>query len=1024
MNAPPSMTELLTRQFYDWERRGRGWNVWPEPVDLEPPFRPFFAHSLPRRAVTDDGQYETTLSRLSNLFLGRTAAAQTLPELEDEPEPESAPERDQLVSFQVLVPPDLDTDMEHFEPFLLSLSPCREPVAFEFIGQPGQITIQVTVHPDDASLVRRQFQAFFPQSAFLSAPDVLARAWERLADTETAIVEFGLGHEFMRPLAEVSLDPYVALCGAFSELRENELAVFQVLFAPVRHPWAESVLRAVSDNEGRPFFVNAPELVKEAQCKVSRPLYAAIVRLATQSPDFDGAWQIARNLAGALRVFCDPAGNELIPLTNDRYALADHETDLLRRQSRRSGILLNSEELVGFVHLPSAAVTSPHLERLATKTKRVPPSAQERDGLLLGHNLHFGESVPVWLSAEQRVRHSHLVGATGTGKSTLLFNLIQQDIANGEGIAVLDPHGDLIERILDVIPPSRVEDVVLIDPSDEEFTVGFNILSAHSELEKNLLASDLVSVFERLSSSWGDQMGSVLQNAILAFLESTEGGTLADLRRFLIEPAFRERFLSTVTDPDIVYYWRKGFSQLTGNKSVGPVITRLDTFLAPKALRYMVAQPENRLDFADILDSGKIFLAKLPQGQIGRENAFLLGSLLMAKFQQTVMSRQAQRAALRRDFWLYVDEFHHFITPSLAEILTGARKYRLGLTLAHQELRQLERDKEVASAVLSNCHTRVVFRVGDEDARKLAEGFSLFETSDLQNLATFQAVARVERANQDFNLTVTPPLSASASVREQVIAASRARYGTKRIDVETALRAKLPVEPEPNPKAIARKTAEPEAVKAPKPTGSGKESEVGPVIPVATEIPTKSVPLPADLGRGGAQHQAIQQRLKAAAEALGFRATVELSVLNGDGSVDLALEKSGQTVACEIAITTTIDHEFGNVAKCLKAGFPHVAVVSPKPERLEQIAAAVNAGLGAELAARVGYYSPDDLIAHLQKLSAATPPAQPASTAPAESVSHGYKVRRHTPKLSPEELKAKEAAAMQMIGDALKRKRP
>src|SRR5207302_1234934 len=179
------------------------------------------------------------------------------------------------------------------------------------------------------------------------------------------------------------------------------------------------------------------------------------------------------------------------------------------------------------------------------------------------------ESSPVRLTPEQRVRHCHIVGASGTGKSTLLFNLIRQDIENGQGVAVLDPHGDLVDRILGVIPPERIHDVVLVDPSDEDYSVGFNFLSAHSDLEKNLLASDLVSVFERLSTTWGDQMGSVLNNALMAFLESSRPGTLADLRRFLIEPAFRSDFLKSVGDPDLVYYWQKVFPQLSGNKSIG-----------------------------------------------------------------------------------------------------------------------------------------------------------------------------------------------------------------------------------------------------------------------------------------------------------------------------------------------------------------------------------------------------------------------------------------------------------------------
>jgi hypothetical protein len=432
-----------------------------------------------------------------------------------------------------------------------------------------------------------------------------------------------------------------------------------------------------------------------------------------RSDQYERTLNIARNLAASLRVFINPEGNALIPLANDDYPLEAHIEDVLCRQSRRSGMILNCDELIGFVHLPSSAVRSLELVRQTAKSKAAPKQVTDNRGIYLGENIHLGERVPICLSPDQRVRHVHIIGASGTGKSTLLFNLIRQDIENGEGVGVLDPHGDLIDRILGIIPTKRLQDVVLIDPTDLEFPVGFNILSAHSELEKNLLASDLVSVFQRLSTSWGEQMGSVLRNAILAFLESSRGGTLSDLRKFLLEPAFRKSFLESVGDPDIVYYWEKGFAQLSGNKSIGPVLTRLDTFLSPKPIRYMVAQKTNRIDFAQIMDSGKIFLAKLSQGQMGRENSFLLGSLFVAKIQQLIMGRQSQSALTRRPFYFYVDEFHNFITASMAEILSGARKYQLGLTLAHQELKQLERDREVASAVLSNPYTRIVFRVGD-----------------------------------------------------------------------------------------------------------------------------------------------------------------------------------------------------------------------------------------------------------------------------------------------------------------------
>ena len=303
------------------------------------------------------------------------------------------------------------------------------------------------------------------------------------------------------------------------------------------------------------------------------------------------------------------------------------------------------------------------------------------------------------------------------------------------------------------------------------------------------------------------------------------------------------------------------------------------------------------------------------------------------------MSRQAQQIAARRDYWIYIDEFANFITPSMAEILSGARKYRIGLTLAHHELHQLQRNPEVASAVMSHPFTRIVFRVGDDDAKKLAEGFSYFEAKDLRNLETGQAIARVERSDFDFNLTVPlpaePDAGAAAARRQEVITCSRKKYGTARADVEAMLAKSRtpPEEPPPSPppeltkpKPPAPTTPVAPVVSEPPTVVCELANEVDIKSQVAAEILKEQPPVikhepPRDLGRGGAQHQAIQRRIKEAAEELGFRSVIEKPVLDGQGSVDLWLERTGESIACEISISTTIDHEVGNVAKCLKAGF-------------------------------------------------------------------------------------------------------
>ncbi|MCX6893907.1 MAG: type IV secretion system DNA-binding domain-containing protein, partial [Verrucomicrobia bacterium] len=814
-----SVQAQLSKQFYQWEARGRGWQVFEEPIFPEPP---------PAAPAMDSG---SRLSFLESLFC--KPPPPVLAEAEEEPDARLLV-REPLVELQTSLPAKLDISREAFDQFLANLSLCREPIAFELLGSHQRVVAQFAASETDVSQVRRQLQAHFPEATFLPRTGTLYEVWEACEGDQVFALEFGLERAFMFPLASGKIDPFIGIIGALAELQPGELGLFQVLFQPVQHPWADSIVRSVTHADGKPFFVNNPELTTAAARKVQRPLFAAVVRIMARTAARDRLVEIARDLAGSLRVFAQPQGNALIPLENDDYPHQEHIEDVLLRQTRRTGMLLNSDELFGFVHLPASAVRSPVLLRDAGKTKAAPDIVQKPPGVVIGDNEHAGETVPVFLTADQRVRHTHIIGSSGTGKSSLLLNLIRQDILNGDGVAVLDPHGDLIDQILSIIPEDRIDDVVLVNPSDVEFPIGFNILQAHSEEEKNLIASDLVSVFRRLATSWGDQMDIVLQNAILVFLESNRGGTLADLRRFLIEPPFRNEFLKTVTDPELIYYWQKVFPQLSGGKSIGPVLTRLQDFFSRKPLRNMVSQPTNKLDFAGIMDTGKIFLAKLSEGLCGAENSYLLGTLLVSKFQQLAMARQSQEVARRKQFWLYIDEFDHFITPSMAEILKGARKYRLGLTLAHQELHQLQSDSKVASAVMAHPCTRIVFRVSDDDAKKLGEGFTAFDAQSLKTLEKFHAIARVERNDFDFNLALRKPElpEFDDGCKARIITASRARYATPRAEVEAMLLATI--------RPDAGKTKPPTPPDTNEPPGGGQKPAPKPVS--SSDVPAEPTP--------------------------------------------------------------------------------------------------------------------------------------------------------------------------------------
>ncbi|MCU1231706.1 MAG: hypothetical protein JWO97_4590 [Acidobacteria bacterium] len=777
-----SRADELTQRFLTWEMRGRGWQAWPHVVRLEPPFVPFYGHYLPVPPTPlDDGRRKGLLGRALDLFAsGEPEEAPALPLAEErEPRPQRFKSNETVVTMPLILPHGTKIEASATEQFLKALTGVRAPVAFEIAADSERISVQLAARESDAAFVQESASTFFPACLVAGNAQELQDQW---AEVEFMLaLELALAREFMLPLTTFSRfdpDPLLAVYSALGDLESGEYALAQVLFEPARAAWGESALRALTDDEGKPFFADNPQLLRAGTQKVAQPLFAAVVRIAVGGAEDERITEIARHICGALTAFDEPDGNAFT-LLKGAVATETLFADVFARTTHRSGMLLTAAELAGLVHPPSASVLSPRLLRNLARTKAAPA---ELTGLpfVLGMNEHAGGAAMVGLTEELRMRHMHVMGASGTGKSTFLLDLIMQTIHAGRGVGVIDPHGDLVDEVLAHIPDDRVKDIVLFDPSDTEHPFGFNLLAAHSDLEATLLASDLVAIFRRLSTSWGDQMNSVLANAIQAFLTSTTGGTLADLRRFLIEPAYREEFLKSVSDEEVVYYWTKEFPLLVGRPQA-PILTRLDAFLRPKPLRAIFGARESSADFRSVMDGGRIFLAKLAQGLIGAENAALVGSLLVSKFQQAALSRQEIAAGSRREFMLVMDEFHELVTPSVVPILTGTRKFRLGLVASHHSLKQLQdADAAVSDALLANAATRIVFRVSDEDAKRLAEGFTSFDAAALRSLGVGEAICRVERADRDFNLRTRPAAAMPADVdverRERAIAEWHRRH--------------------------------------------------------------------------------------------------------------------------------------------------------------------------------------------------------------------------------------------------------
>ena len=1005
--------DALTQQFYRWELRGRGWMVWPDPVRLEPPFRRFEGHFVPNELVEDDGQIESLGSRFANR-LGRLLApsqpqAKALPPPLEEPEPTIRDGRWDLVELQIALPPDYQPHASVFEQFLFCIGNCRDSISFEVIGTAKELVVQIAVGPDDADAVRDQMRAFFPEAVVTPAEEYLPSAFAPCGSGYMNVMDFGLEREFMVPIngmKAMATDPLVSLCATLGRLNEGEACAFQVLIEPARNPWSPSILSAVSLSDGRPFFANDAELVAQARLKVSRPLYAVAVRAAAVAPEDHRMQALLKAVAGGLHPLANLQGNRLVPLTNEDYPFDQHVDDLLQRITHRSGMLLNSDELIALAHLPTAAVRTKTLKRANQRTKAPPAQLTgDTDDVIIGLNVHEGVSTLVRLPMEVRLNHCHILGGTGSGKSTILALTAMQDIQMGHGVAVIDPHGDLIDTLLPHVPPERLDDVILFDPSDEEYAIGFNPFAASSTREKELLASDFVSVMRQHTSSWGDQMSSLLGNAVLAFLHNSRTGTLPELRRFLFGGEFRSKILETVTNAEVAYFWEHE-SSLTNKSAIGSILVRLDELLRSEYLLHILGQRSNKLDFAGIMDSKKIFLARLSKGLIGQANAYLLGSLLVSKFYQTTIARQARRRELRAPYMLIMDEAGELLTSTISEILVGARKYGLGLTLAHQSLRQLTGDDDLYGAVTGSCGTKICFQVGGDDARKMAEEFAGFAATDLMNLPKLHAIARVGPRDASFNLQTEFLPEGDRSIEEayaDLIDRTRKRYGTPKADIRgelETLRGVLPKRPPSDP--FAKLSAKQKAAREQRvadeslpeePSSEGDTTTEPPATAgsqdrsakrsITDEDPTPVAPLetaessppdsgsetvePEPLTRGKAE--SVKNAIIQAAGGWGFTYETEKKINNGTGSVDIVLTLGSLVIACEISATTPADHEVENVLKCLRAGFQRIVHLCDVTHRRRRVTELVEKVCSPDERERVEFLTVKQFLTRLGELA-------------------------------------------------------
>ncbi len=484
--------------------------------------------------------------------------------------------------------------------------------------------------------------------------------------------------------------------------------------------------------------------------KVKSRITPVVIRLAASAPDKKRAKELLENLIAPFNQYDDSRGNHLVFKEISSWNIRDFLRDFTFREfDSGEAIPLSLAEIATIFHFTAERVTtSRELKRSFAKQAPAPVEVSAQ-GITIGINRYGATETEVHFGAADRLRHCYVIGQTGTGKTGLIKNMIIQDIKNGEGVAFIDPHGNDIEDILASIPPERAGDVIYFDPAYTPRPMGLNMLEYdRSKPEmKTFVVDEVYGIFRKLYADVPEAFGPMFEqyyrNAVQLVVEDPDSGsTFVEIPRVFADTEFRNLKLSRCQNPIIVQFWRKIAEAAQGDPSlenVAPYITsKFDVFLTNDIIRPIVSQEHSSFDFRKIMDEKKIFIANLSKGRLGDRNTALLGLVLVSKFLQAAFSRVDTRGDLPV-FYLYIDEFQNFATPSIGTILSEARKYKLSLIIAHQFIAQLE--EKIRDSVIGNVGTKAAFRVGTTDAEFLAKQFEpVFTAPDLENLPNRNAV--------------------------------------------------------------------------------------------------------------------------------------------------------------------------------------------------------------------------------------------------------------------------------------------
>lgn len=625
----------------------------------------------------------------------------------------------------------------------------------------------------------------------------------------------------IRTYKELEANPLSGITSALSRIHEQESAVVQILIQRIDDGWGSlgrKVVKQMQKGEdfrsaykelNGSFFDHIHKAIKgkpkddlntskslspqesavmeKIEQKISKVGYATNVRLLTVSDTIPRSEALMDQLEGAFAQF---ANGDLNEFKIKRYSKRQMKNFIYRFIFRifdpKTSMILNSEELTSMYHIPKVGIETPKVTWISSKSSH-PPVDLPQEGLLIGKNIYRGQESDVRIMTEDRRRHMYLIGQTGTGKSSLMKKMIEEDLKAGHGLALLDPNGDFALEVLGMIPPERVNDVIYFNPQDIEFPMGLNILEARTHEEKDFLIQEMIAIFYKLVSD-PSMIGPIFEHnmrmAMAALMSDVDNPrTLVEIPLMFTSEEFRREVLLTVDDPVIRHFWEKEFPATQkgsqAGDTLGYLLSKLGRFIENEMIRNIIGQPRSSFDFQEVMDSGKILIGNLSKGGIGETNSNLLGMLLVSKLQMAAFKRNSIPENQRRDFYLYLDEFQNFTTDSISTILSEARKYRLCLVLAHQYIGQLS--DGIKNAVFGNVGTVVSFRIGSEDAefvgQKMQPDYAPEDLAGIDNLKAIISLMISGKTSKAFNINVIFADRGNEELQKSMVELSRLKYG-------------------------------------------------------------------------------------------------------------------------------------------------------------------------------------------------------------------------------------------------------